>query len=120
MDEQGGALRSKSIEQAAILIVDDMPENLKALREMLIPNGYRVRIAVSGELAIRHLQLSVLVDPGNFVGLCSGPDTAGWVELEAGRELRLLLLRPLPLQLPPDPLPVLQPLLVLQLAFRAK
>jgi hypothetical protein len=40
-------------------------------------------------------------------------DISGWVKLEATNKFRLLFLHPLPLQLPPEPLPVVQPLLIL-------
>ncbi|MCX7173253.1 MAG: two-component system response regulator [Proteobacteria bacterium] len=37
-----------------LLIVDDMPENLSMLGELLQDAGYRVRVANSGRLALRH------------------------------------------------------------------
>ncbi len=36
-----------------ILIVDDTPENLTVLRQMLTEHGYRVRPALSGEIALK-------------------------------------------------------------------
>ena len=36
-----------------ILIVDDTPENLTVLRRILTEEGYRVRPALTGEMAIR-------------------------------------------------------------------
>jgi CheY-like chemotaxis protein len=39
-----------------IMIVDDAPENLKFLRELLTQSGYQVRAANDGELALRSVQ----------------------------------------------------------------
>lgn len=39
--------------QARILIVDDMPQNLRLLAEILSARGYEIRPAISGEAAIR-------------------------------------------------------------------
>lgn len=39
-----------------ILIVDDTPENLTVLRRMLTEHGYRVRPALSGEIALKTIQ----------------------------------------------------------------
>jgi len=39
-------------EQATILIVDDNPENLKILQQLLTIQGYRIRPAISGEFAL--------------------------------------------------------------------
>ena len=39
---------------ALLLIVDDMPENLSVLGELLQEAGYRVKVANSGRLALRH------------------------------------------------------------------
>jgi diguanylate cyclase (GGDEF)-like protein len=39
-----------------ILIVDDTPENLTVLRQMLTEQGYRVRPALSGEIALKAVQ----------------------------------------------------------------
>jgi PleD family two-component response regulator len=36
-----------------ILIVDDTPENLTVLRQILTEQGYRVRPALSGEIALK-------------------------------------------------------------------
>jgi diguanylate cyclase (GGDEF)-like protein len=41
-----------------ILIVDDTPENLTVLRQMLTANGYRVRPAINGEIALKTIQTS--------------------------------------------------------------
>ena len=38
--------------EADILIVDDTPENLRLLSKMLLKEGYRVRKAINGELAL--------------------------------------------------------------------
>jgi DNA-binding NtrC family response regulator len=46
-----------------ILIVDDTPENLTVLRQMLTDQGYRVRPALSGEIALK----SVQADPPDLV-----------------------------------------------------
>ena len=42
-------------EQITVLIVDDKPENLLAIRAVLDPLGYRLLTAGSGEEALRHL-----------------------------------------------------------------
>jgi PleD family two-component response regulator len=42
-----------------ILIVDDTPENLTVLRRMLTENGYRVRPAISGEIALETAQVDL-------------------------------------------------------------
>ncbi len=39
-----------------ILIVDDKPENLTVLRQMLTEHGFRVRPAISGEIALKTVQ----------------------------------------------------------------
>ncbi len=46
-----------------ILIVDDTPENLTVLRQMLTEQGYRVRPALSGEIALK----TVLNDPPDLI-----------------------------------------------------
>ena len=46
-----------------ILIVDDNPENLTVLRQMLTANGYRVRAALNGEIALK----SVQADPPDLI-----------------------------------------------------
>lgn len=38
---------------ADILIVDDTPENLRLLSRMLTKQGYNVRKAISGQMALR-------------------------------------------------------------------
>ena len=38
---------------AKILLVDDLPDNLRVLRQALEPKGYRILIATSGETALR-------------------------------------------------------------------
>lgn len=40
----------------SILIVDDTPENLTVLHKMLAENGYRVRPALNGEIALKTTQ----------------------------------------------------------------
>ncbi len=42
-----------------ILIVDDTPENLTVLRQMLTEHGYRVRPALSGEIALKAVQADI-------------------------------------------------------------
>ena len=42
-----------------ILIVDDTPENLTVLRQMLTEEGYRVRPALSGEIALKAVQADI-------------------------------------------------------------
>ena len=46
-----------------ILIVDDNPENLTVLRQILTTHGYRVRAALSGEIALK----SVQADPPDLI-----------------------------------------------------
>lgn len=41
-----------------ILIVDDNPENLRVLNEMLIKQGYRVRAAKNGKQALSSIEIS--------------------------------------------------------------
>lgn len=43
----------ENLDQASILIVDDMPENLQVLMETLRERGYKVRPAPNGNLALR-------------------------------------------------------------------
>ncbi len=43
---------SIDLAEADILIVDDTPENLRLLSKMLLKEGYRVRKAINGELAL--------------------------------------------------------------------
>lgn len=42
-----------------ILIVDDIPDNIRLLSSMLVDNGYRVRKVVSGERALKAIALQV-------------------------------------------------------------
>lgn len=42
-----------------ILIVDDTPENLRLLSNMLIKQGYKVRSAISGPMALKTVQVEV-------------------------------------------------------------
>jgi len=42
-----------------ILIVDDTPENLTVLRQMLTEHGYRVRPALSGDIALKAMQADI-------------------------------------------------------------
>ena len=52
-----------SINDGNILIVDDTPENLTVLRQMLRSQGYRVRPALSGEIALKAVQ----ADPPDLI-----------------------------------------------------
>lgn len=45
--------------QAQILVVDDLPHNLKLITEILTMGGYQVRPATSGELALRSLAIEL-------------------------------------------------------------
>lgn len=47
------AVETQKIKNAQILVVDDTPDNLKLLNEMLISQGYLVRTASSGRLAVK-------------------------------------------------------------------
>lgn len=47
---------SNDLDQADILIVDDTPENLRLLSNMLSRRGYRVRKAISGSMALTAVQ----------------------------------------------------------------
>ncbi len=49
--------------QKNILIVDDTPENLTVLRRILTEQGYRVRPALSGEIALKTIQ----TDPPDLI-----------------------------------------------------
>ena len=42
-------------EQATILVVDDLPQNVRLLEAILAPRGYRVAVANSGREALDHL-----------------------------------------------------------------
>lgn len=46
-------------EKENILIVDDTPENLTVLREMLADQGYRVRPALNGEIALKAVRTNL-------------------------------------------------------------
>lgn len=41
----------------SILIVDDLPQNLKLLTNILAKKGYQIHPAISGRLALRHIEL---------------------------------------------------------------
>jgi len=45
--------------QFSILIVDDNPKNLKVLQRILEPEGYKVRPAMNGKLALRSVSVSL-------------------------------------------------------------
>jgi CheY-like chemotaxis protein len=42
--------------KASILIVDDVVDNLKLLKQIIAPAGYEVRVALGGEFALRSIQ----------------------------------------------------------------
>lgn len=42
-----------------VLIVDDTPQNLTLLREILTQHGYNVRPAINGEIALKSIQTSI-------------------------------------------------------------
>ena len=46
------------VNRNVILIVDDTPENLRVLGDMLDQQGYEVRIAPSGPQALENVQAS--------------------------------------------------------------
>jgi PleD family two-component response regulator len=48
-----GSLSYATRRDAAILIVDDAPENLGALRKMMVQQGYQTFVATSGERALK-------------------------------------------------------------------
>jgi two-component system response regulator HydG len=62
-----------------ILIVDDTPDNLTVLRKMLTEHGYRIRPAISGEIALKTIQsdppdlilLDILMPTMNGYQVCS-------------------------------------------------
>ena len=54
---------TSSINDSNILIVDDTPENLTVLRQMLMNEGCRVRPALSGEIALKAVQ----ADPPDLI-----------------------------------------------------
>jgi DNA-binding response OmpR family regulator len=51
-----GSLSYATRRDAAILIVDDAPENLGALRKMMVEQGYQTFVATSGERALKIAQ----------------------------------------------------------------
>lgn len=42
--------------QPDILIVDDIPENLRLLSQMLLEQGYKVRKAINGQRALQAVE----------------------------------------------------------------
>lgn len=65
------AMKSTNLEAAKVLVVDDSPDNLALLRQLLEPQGYSVSTAASGEEALErvaaedpHLILLDMVMPG--------------------------------------------------------
>jgi PleD family two-component response regulator len=64
-------MKSTNLEAAKVLVVDDSPDNLALLRQLLEPQGYSVSTAASGEEALErvaaedpHLILLDMVMPG--------------------------------------------------------
>jgi PleD family two-component response regulator len=51
--------KTKKNKEGSILIVDDTPENLTVLRKILTENGFRVRPAISGEIALKTVQTDI-------------------------------------------------------------
>ena len=51
--------KTKKNKESSILIVDDTPENLTVLRKILTENGFRVRPAISGEIALKTVQTDI-------------------------------------------------------------
>ncbi len=49
-------LKMKKASDYEILIVDDVPENLKVLSQMLTQEKYRVRSATNGEMALKSIK----------------------------------------------------------------
>ena len=49
----------KQVGEGSILIIDDLPENLTVLREMLSDQGYKIRPALSGEIALNALKADI-------------------------------------------------------------
>jgi len=42
-----------------ILIVDDNPDNLTILRKILTKNGYHVRLAINGKIALKTIEKNI-------------------------------------------------------------
>jgi DNA-binding response OmpR family regulator len=59
MNESDGRGDGRRSTGGTVLIVDDNPNNLRVLGSMLEQAGYRVRPALSGELALRSIQSSL-------------------------------------------------------------
>ena len=51
--------KAKKNKEGSILIVDDTPENLTVLRQILTEKGFRVRPAISGEIALKTVQTDI-------------------------------------------------------------
>lgn len=68
-----------------ILIVDDVPENLRLLASMLITRGYEIRKSINGKMALR----SVETDPPDLILLdIMLPDLSGYQVCEVIRRDR--------------------------------
>jgi len=71
--------------QASLLLVDDMPENLRALAASLEPLGHRIVTASSGRAALKHVlheEFAVILLDMNMPGM-DGTETAALIK---GRE----------------------------------
>lgn len=71
-----------AVNQVTVLVVDDRPENLTAIRAVLDPLGYRLLTATSGEEALRHLlheDVSLILLDVRMPGM-SGIETATHVK----------------------------------------
>ncbi len=70
------------VDEVTILIVDDKPENLTAMKAVLDPLGYRMLTAASGEEALRHLlteEVSLILLDVRMPGM-NGIETASHVK----------------------------------------
>ncbi|MCL4694360.1 MAG: response regulator [Candidatus Hydrogenedentes bacterium] len=50
--------QARDLDRSTVLIVDDNPENLRVLREMLADQGFEVRVARDGRQALRSVEAS--------------------------------------------------------------
>ncbi len=61
MENSTNLINAENNSRGSILIVDDNPNNLRYLSSILIENGYKVRPAPNGSIALRSVQ-SILPD----------------------------------------------------------
>jgi PleD family two-component response regulator len=59
MESKDIASKNSSNTKGTIMVVDDLPENLQILEEILTNSGYIVQSALNGSLALRYLQSSL-------------------------------------------------------------